>query len=109
MISSMIVGYRTYIETMDHSRRCEIAAHPQCELTLATDRWRFLQHCADAEGCWVVLERVEVHNDDNNFRLVYTDVMKVTCLDPTLNIPLHIASLKCIPGGKRNPKSRRKS
>lgn len=102
-----IVGYRTYIETIDHSRQCEMATHPQCELVLATDRWRFLQKCADAEGCWVVLERAEVHSDNNGFRIVYSDITRITCLDPTRNIPLHVAPLACINGGKGRSKNRR--
>ncbi len=81
MKTIVIVGYRTYIETMDHSQRFEMATHPQCELFLAKDRWNFLQHCADAEGCWVVLERVEVHSGDHDFSLVYSDILRITCLD----------------------------
>lgn len=74
MKTNIIVGYRTYIETIDHLKQCEMATHLQCELPLAMDRWRFLQRCADAEGCWVALERVEVHVDNNDFRIVYTNI-----------------------------------
>jgi hypothetical protein len=93
------IGYRTYIETLDHAKRFEIAAHPQCELALAIDRWRFLQNCADAEGCWVVFERVDVHCEETDFRIVKTDLTRATCLDPTQK-----PSLTCIAGGKKAKK-----
>ena len=108
-MNTTIIGYQTFIETMDHAKRFEECAHPQCELPLALNRWRFLQQCADAEGCWVVLERVEARCGETDFTIVRTDIQRITCLEPGYDDP-HVRDyldknafsndLVCILGGK---------